>query len=280
MTAPNPTLDSPHQTKPPTTGADKGQVFSLRPLPGRKAPIIAVIGCDGSGKSTLTEWLYEQAAQRYPTALCHLGKQGGNLGRQVMAWPILGPLIKKKSHTERAKRKKGATASASVLLVTLGLLLRRFARFSKMKTHLAKGECIITDRFPQLNRPGPMDGPTFPKFTGDNLALRSLKRFEEHLYKFMLNTPPDIIIRLDIDLETALARKPDHDGERLACKIADLPHIKLQRPAALGGGSVPIVAIDGTLPLESVQASALKVLDAALASYGLSPAAPCRNRHP
>ena len=46
-------------------------------IPGRKAPIIAVVGSDGSGKSTVSEELLKLMSSYRPTALCHLGKQTG-----------------------------------------------------------------------------------------------------------------------------------------------------------------------------------------------------------
>jgi hypothetical protein len=43
-------------------------------------PIIALIGCDGSGKSTVTEKIVVWATDYGPTATAHLGKQAGKVG--------------------------------------------------------------------------------------------------------------------------------------------------------------------------------------------------------
>ena len=57
------------------------------------APLIAVVGCDGSGKSTLTEDLLAELGKRGPVARCYLGLGSGEMGNRIKRWPLIGPLI-------------------------------------------------------------------------------------------------------------------------------------------------------------------------------------------
>jgi len=66
------------------------------------------------------------------------------------------------------------------------------------------------------------------------------------------------VIRLVVDFETALARKPDHRASSLKTKIADL--------ALLRFGGAPIVDIDSTQPLERVLDQAKQAITDLLAA--------------
>ena len=68
---------------------------------------------------------------------------------------------------------------------------------------------------------------------------------------------PDLVLRLNVDLATALARKPDHRPSSLATKIEQVPLLTF--------GAAPIVDLDATRPLAEViaqaQAAIAPVLD-------------------
>lgn len=59
----------------------------------KKIPLIAVIGCDGSGKSTVCEHLITYINKYGPAVRVHLGKQAGNVERAVIKLPLLGPAL-------------------------------------------------------------------------------------------------------------------------------------------------------------------------------------------
>ena len=77
---------------------------------------------------------------------------------------------------------------------------------------------------------------------------RLLARRERAHYEWMERFRPDLVIRLTVDLTTALARKPDHRPSSLATKIADLPRLTFN--------GAPIVDLDATRPLDEVIAAA------------------------
>ena len=53
-------------------------------------PLIAVIGSDGSGKSTVCEHLITVVEKYGAAERVHLGKQAGNVGRAVTKLPLMG----------------------------------------------------------------------------------------------------------------------------------------------------------------------------------------------
>jgi hypothetical protein len=71
---------------------------------------------------------------------------------------------------------------------------------------------------------------------------------------------PTLVIRINIDIETALARKPDHARDLLEKKIAVTPILTF--------AGAPVVELDGREPFATVKEKAMAAIDAALASRG------------
>ncbi len=212
-------------------------------------PLIAIVGSDGSGKSTVGEALLAWMSAKRPAIICHLGKQSGNLGRAATRLPLVGSRMGKTidSKVKEAGSKKGPSLIATLTIYAFAI--RRIRRFRRMLAERQKGTAIIADRFPQLDVPDGLDGPGFAKVRHDSglagrLAARELRQFE-----WMTSFAPDLVIRLNVDVATAVARKPDHVPAALAKKIARISELKF-------GSSTPIVDIDATQPLALVVAQA------------------------
>ncbi|WP_260927577.1 nucleoside triphosphate hydrolase [Novosphingobium sp. 9] len=229
------------------------------PLP----PLIAVVGCDGSGKSTVTEVLRDWLAETRPAQICHLGKQSGNIGRQIARLPMFGRKLDKSIHSRAQKAQTDKGPGLATALVIYGFSMRRVRRFARMMRLRRAGNTIIADRFPQLKVPGPMDGLGLAG-ASDSGPVGVLKRMEYRRYAAMVANRPDLVIRLNVSLEVALARKPDHRPSSLARKVADVPRLTFE--------GAPIVDISADQPLEQVLAQAKAAITAKLIELG-SPAA-------
>lgn len=220
------------------------------------APIIALIGSDGSGKSTVGEALLDWLRERGPAELCHLGKQSGNLGRMIGRLPLVGRRVESglqaKAKQANAPRGPGPVAA----LVVYAFTLRRVRRFRRMLRHRDRGMTILADRFPQTALPGAIDGPGFGRLLVDRGFARWLADRERRQFAWMTSHRPDLVLRLNVDLATAIARKPDHLPELLAPKIANV--------ARLTFAGAPIVDIDATRPIEQVLAQAKAAITAVL----------------
>jgi len=220
------------------------------------APLIAVIGCDGSGKSTLTGALQDWMEQRQPTVTCHLGKQSGNVGRALARLPFVGRRIGKSIHARSRAAHASKQPGLLAALVIYAFTLRRARRFSRMLRLRREGHAIIADRFPQVDCPATMDGLGLA--TAQRIGLVGLlAASERRLFEDMTAHAPDLVLRLNVSLSVAAARKPDHRFEALARKIADVPR--------LGFGASPIVELDADEPFEHVLSRAQAAITAALA---------------
>lgn len=219
-------------------------------------PLIAIVGSDGSGKSTLARILLAWMRDMRPTELHHLGKQTGNIGRAIGRWPLIGTRLDRTITRKAggARTPKGPGPFTAVIIYAFSM--RRVRRFRHMLADRRRGVAILADRFPQTAVPGPMDGPGLAN-AGAGWFQRQLARRERDHYRWMERHPPDLVIRLNVDLVTALARKPDHRPSSLKTKVEDVPRLTF--------AGAPIVDIDATLPLDVVvvqaKAAIAEVLD-------------------
>ncbi len=211
-------------------------------------PLIAIVGCDGSGKSTVAEQIIITAAEFSPAIAVHLGKQAGNVGRNLAQLPLIGKYIERLIERKVAKvhqsGKKNKTPGVISSLVMYAFVIRRKARFRRMLQLREQGLIIVADRFPQLDVPNAYDGPDLSIDAQGNFIVRWLARREFNAFKWMTANVPDLVIRLNVDVETACARKPDHPRELLQRKIEVTPLFKFN--------GAPIIEIDSLQPLEQV----------------------------
>ncbi len=230
---------------------------------GRRAPLIAIIGCDGSGKSTVSEAVLAWAKRFGPAEAVHLGKQSGNVGRALAGWPLVGGSLDRAIvHQSKQTHGKRGDKNPKLLpaLVIFGFQLRRLRRFHRMMAHWKRGVIIVSDRFPQMDVPGAYDGTLFSTTTPASAPVRWMARRERAQFEWMTGHHPDLVIRLNVDLDTACARKPDHRREALAKKVAATPLFTFN--------GAPIVEIDSTQPLDAVLTQARAAVTATLTARG------------
>ncbi len=227
-------------------------------------PLIALIGCDGSGKSTVSEELVVWVGGFGPVAAAHLGKQQGNMGRWFAGLPLVGGwfgrFIGRKASTVHQSRGKNKAPDFLPALVMHAFTLRRKRRFRRMMALRKKGLIVIADRYPQLDIPSAADGPDMSVDAQGGGFVHWLAQREQAAFEWMTSFRPDLVIRLNVDLDTAFARKPDHSREALERKLKIIPQLTLN--------GAPIVDIDASQPLDQVLAAATAAVTRTLTDLG------------
>lgn len=194
-------------------------------LPG----VIAVVGSDGAGKSTLTADLLNHLQQEQATELLYLGQDSGNVARWIKTRPLIGPIIARYlvKRSERAHASKDRKSSPPDLLTAIVIFLFslwRHSKFKKVPLLSQQGIVVITDRYPQAEVAGfHFDGPGLAALEKGSFLVRFLARQEQRLYREMANYVPALVIRLNIDAKTAHERKPDHKLSSLEAKTSVFP---------------------------------------------------------
>lgn len=227
--------------------------------------LIAVVGCDGTGKSTLTHDLVARLSQQRPVARRYLGLISGEQGDKIKKLPIIGRWLERRlaAKSEKAQNLRNKAPAAWASLIIYGFSRWRAGNLKKVCELARSGTLVIADRYPQAEIPGfHFDGPGMGLDRLNKPWLRKLAQREQHIYEQMAESLPTLIIRLDIDLETAMTRKPDHGRQELSDKIAVMSQLHYN--------GARILDLDARAPYEQVLAEACKAISEALPAHEMA----------
>jgi len=230
--------------------------------------VVAVVGSDGSGKSTLSRALAESFADHRQVVHIYLGSGDGpsSLLRRPLNRIKRAVLGAKGSPARRqavqARAPRALDASRSVWALVLAQEKR--SKLRQARRAARQGALVLCDRYPQAQVPGIIDGPLLDAWLSSGSRWRQeLAKWERQPYAQAHAFQPDLVIRLLVDDETAARRRPGHDPEELASRKRVVEELRFDR-AALG-----VVEVDANRPFETVFVEA----HAAMAERLLEPAA-------
>lgn len=191
--------------------------------------MVAFVGVDGSGKSTLSSALTQWLSWKVDTPFYYLGS------KQPSAWTNWSYILFRMAR--RGHRELSSVLGKNNFIVKLILNARqiflsshylsvgrdRYGRYRLAKRAAANGSIVIFDRFPFV---APLDGPEIHLIDNGliNSVCRYLSRLEQNLYKKF--EPVDMLILLNVDPEISLQRKPDHSSETIRVKNSALDAVK------------------------------------------------------
>lgn len=204
--------------------SEKLNTSSTEYIPG----LIAVVGCDGTGKSTLTVDLVKKLKEKWAIERRYLGLVSGEDGDKIKRLPFIGVWLERRLATKSSKTQSMSTKSPAIwaVLIMYGFSLRRRANLRKALRLAQSGVVVISDRYPQAEISGfHYDGPGIGVERVSSRIKSYLAKRERRLYQQMALFRPELIIRLDIDIDTAFSRKPDHNYEELRDKISVMSRI-------------------------------------------------------
>lgn len=214
--------------------------------------LIAVVGCDGTGKSTLTTDLVKQLQMQWVTERRYLGLLSGEDGDKIKKLPLIGVWLERRLAAKSSKTQSMRNRSPALwaALIMFAFSLRRRVKLRRVQQLTQRGVLVVSDRFPQAEISGfYYDGPGIGIERATGKIKQRLAARETLLYQNMARYQPDLIIRLMIDVETAFSRKPDHDYEELRDKIDVMSRINYN-------GS-RIIELDARAPYAEVLKKAL-----------------------
>ena len=219
--------------------------------------VIAVVGCDGSGKSTLTADLITHLAEHRQVEWIYLGQSSGNIGEWIKNLPIIGSSFGRylARKAERAHSKEASSPDTLTALVIFLLSLWRVHKFRRMLKLARRGVLVIADRYPQAEVSGfYFDGQGLNSANAQSWLARQLLKQETRLYQWMASHIPTLLIRLNIDADTAHTRKPDHKLSMLRDKVMVIPTLHFN--------NAPILDLNGRDPYPEVLNAALTAIHA------------------
>jgi len=235
------------------TQASSSSVITPTVIPN----MVAIVGCDGSGKSTITADLIKTMQKIRPTERRYLGLISGEDGDKIKKLPIIGIWLErrlaKKSEKTQSMRSEAPPLWAAFIMYALSCW--RSSNFHKARALAESGVLVIADRYPQAEISGfHYDGPGLGVERVKGWLLKEMAKKEVVIYEKLANYQPELIIRLDIDVETAFARKPDHSYQELSDKIG------VMRQLNYNGAN--ILDLDSRKPYDEVLASVVAAVKA------------------
>jgi thymidylate kinase len=173
--------------------------------------IIAVVGADGAGKSTVVDGVSGWLGRRFAVTKVHLGKPPRSAAtvalRAVAKLQLAGLVVLRRRSSDTSTR---ATPSSTLrMLLAVALARDRYRSYRGARRIATNGGLVICDRFP-LPQLTLMDAPRVEWALGAGAPSRLARRLaalERRYYRAL--TFPDVVIVLRVDPEIAVARKPE-----------------------------------------------------------------------
>lgn len=191
-------------------------------IPGSGGAIIAFVGPEATGKSTLIKEMRKWLGEHFAVEQIHAGKPPSTLLSVIPN--ILVPTLRSLLPSYRSTRIEAkytyqddtekpqiyplffALRSALLGYDRKTLLTRAFSR-------AANGNIVLCDRYPSSS-PGATDSPQLGRVSlpeGKYPLRRRLAHFESQMYKEI--APPDLVISLSVPLEIAILRNKSRGKE-------------------------------------------------------------------
>lgn len=204
---------------------------------------IAILGSDGSGKSTQLKELQAIFSKKIDVATFYLGS---NKGSKSKVRKVLENI-----HSKKIVLSNKLLRDVIVLLIAFTAAFEKTNRINKAYKLKKKGVLIIFDRFPQNETYGYNDGPLLKKMTNSkNIIFRKLGEFEKKLYTPPLIKYPNVIFKL--------IAKPELLAERRNMTIEEISKKQGSIIALSYNNSPKIVTIDANQKIEAVTSDILK----------------------
>jgi len=192
-----------------------------RRIPAAGGLVIALIGADGAGKSTLAKDMTKWLGWKLDVSRIYFGSGEGFplIIRKVMTWY---KAIIYRIFQFRSPKNIDSNLFYHLLTVLYALSLAQAKYIKVRKVYRArnKGMVVICDRYPQDQFAGFNDGPLLSDLNKLGFPWDILANWERHIYKKMLKNIPDLVIKLNVDSEIAMNRKQDTTKDILIKKIS------------------------------------------------------------
>lgn len=207
---------------------------------GAGGAAIAIVGGDGAGKSTAADGLHRWLYGYFATTCAHLGKPRWSpvtvaIRGILKIGHLLGLYGAEAAMRDTLAEKSCVSPGYAWLIREVCRARDRYWTYVRASRRTANGGLVIFDRFP-LAQIELMDGPLTRRFVqnlseapgvsdflrprAENRLVRFLIKLEENYYKGI--NPPECLIVLRVDPDTAVQRKPDEEEQFVRERSAEI----------------------------------------------------------
>lgn len=222
-----------------------------------KGLVIAIMGSDGSGKSTQVKNIKNILSKKMDIRYVYMGSGDGpsSWHRNILIW-LQKIFFKKKKNNYFIKEPQLYTDIKKVdftkkdilkIIYALSLAIEKRTKLKLIQKYKNKGMIVVTDRYPQTSIYGYNDGPLIADYlTSNNKLLSFLSQIEFNSYEYAKFVYPDIVIKLLGNPEIIHSRRADEMSlEQIIKKQNGIKSIDFT-------DKTKVVDIDATLSIDEV----------------------------
>jgi hypothetical protein len=202
--------------------------------------VVAILGVDGSGKSTLVRGLRAWLDQDVDVLPLYFGTGDGRPSWFLLPLKLLVPVVslvlRRKphgsSHGEVTDFAPGFAYSILLGIWATVLAVEKHMKLRAARRAAVRGMVVIADRFPQDQIADFNDGPLLPRLS---YVPGWLRRFEASAYALAGRLPPDLVIKLVATPELIAVREPTMNPAVIRSRTAAMSRL------AFAGSSVAAI---------------------------------------
>lgn len=192
--------------------------------------LVAFIGIDGSGKTSAVLRMENLFAKQLNVERVFLGNgQSGASWYRKIVFAILGSRARFQGHKSLRESRKGKKQAKVPWYYGAWMLVVTADKRKDLRRAIAakaNGSLVLSDRWPQRQIPAVCDGPRMGGLMGLSGLTRLAALREERLFDQSAAVKPDLVVRLTVTPDVAVARKPgefttaeSEEGSRLLASI-------------------------------------------------------------
>ena len=235
------------------TARVRHRVFG-QPIPRRRVNpdgglLVAILGSDGSGKSTVLENIARWLSWKLDVYPMYMGTP--KLLTRVLRWAtgparLLASAVRPQQQTA-APRRRGLLRSLARAVWATAVALDKRRQLRRAARAQARGLIVVCDRYPQAQTVNFNDGPLLDAWRDEGSRLaRLLANWEHDVYSGNDALAPDLVVKLNVTPDVAVSRRDDDMNlEVIRRKVESIRALRF--PA-----STRVVDIDADQPLEQV----------------------------
>lgn len=203
--------------------------------------VVAILGCDGAGKSTTISYLTKEFGKKIDIKNSYLGSGDGSSSiirypMRVVAKRVGGKgvgsslTLEADNINEKTLALKATAYNFAKAVWAITLAVEKKKKLKDITRARNNGILVVTDRYPQVEVKGYNDGPLLSKFLESKFKiLQKISHWESSIYNSAYQNPPDLVIKLMVPTDIAIMRKPEMTFREIENKKAAVKKINLSK---------------------------------------------------
>lgn len=210
--------------------------------------VVAILGCDGAGKSTTLSYIKKQFSTKLDVVSIYFGSGDGSsfllrkpmkLVAKKVGGKGVGHAVEKEYEQKGKVSLKSRLYSAAKVVWAVTLAEEKKTKQRKMVKARNNGLLVLTDRYPQSNVPGASDGPLLSRYRNGHGLMKRISDWEQRVYESFSVNAPDLTIKLVVPTDVAIARKPEMTAEEIENKKSIVMSMNISEHTAVIDTSRP-----------------------------------------